>query len=89
MNITPGIRNAFERKANGVRLEKIAEANGETQFVVYVAKLGRSVTVGCTGHLTPKQAEAEAGRVAAYLSTLAPRPAPAARDRMEVASVDR
>lgn len=83
MKITPQIRNAFDRKADGVRLESIAEAGDETRFTAYVAKLGRSVTVGCSGRLTPKQAEAQAEVVAAYLSALAPRPP--VRDRMEVA----
>lgn len=76
MNITPNIKNAFDRKAaDGVRLQSITEASGETQFTAYVARLGKSITVGCSGRLTPKQAEAEAGRVAAYLSAMAPREA--------------
>ena len=72
VNITPNIKNAFYQcAANGISLEKIEEVHGETQFTARVAQLGRSVTVGCTGHLTPKQAESEARRVAAYLSLMA------------------
>lgn len=88
MKLTPGIKNAFARNAgDGVHLEGITEADGETKFTAWVAHLGKSITVGCSGHLTPKQAEAEAGRVAAYLAALTPKSAPR-RDRMELANVD-
>lgn len=85
MKITLGIQNAFARSAEpGVRLEKITEEAGETRFTAWVERLGKTITVGCTGHLTPKQVEAEAGRIAAYLSALAPRTKAApARDTLQ------
>ena len=73
MKITHKIKSAFESRADGVRLDSITELGGETQFTAYVSKLGRSMTVGCSGRLTPKQAEIQAGIVAAYLSALAPK----------------
>lgn len=72
MKITPQIKNAFDQKADaGIYLQAITETPTETKFTAFVVRTGKVVTVGCAGKLTARQAEEQAGAVAAYLSSMA------------------